>query len=1012
MNSRVINSPTLNFDKKIKPLTIKTSSDVLSIKNMTKHKSQEAYIQKSISKDKIKNKQLIIENKKSSNQLSPKSNKNKQALSPRILSPNMGTKKKSTKNSKNEKNEKKNTNNNNNDNIKNNKIKHNSKHSLDKIMSDGDSCQDIESDEDEEISNGRKKSFSTDSEIIDEREFDFSSPITEKLQKYNEIKYEKLSTNPFMMNSNKEKSININKEISTLNNISIDINNCNFNIKNNENYSLYIKLLNLAKKGDRELFLEYLEKILNLPNNLGDINFRDENGFSALHYSCDEGNLKIVEILLKANCDCNIRTNDKKTPLHFTASRGYFDISKLLIENGAVLNVYDNEKNTPLHYSSLNGHFELIKYFLGKLPQADTQNIYGKTPLDIAKKEEIKNCLKIYIENKDNMYHKIKIHNTTETTVKNLMRNFSPKQDNNIDKNNNNNKELIQKKQNNIHINIQTSINNSSNNSNKISNINTEANENSSKMKKNNGSKNNLINSSNKLLKNNTTNNSITAKSKSKAKKKNNNNINNYETNNRKNNNKLSTSTKKKPSTANSNISKKNSLSNFSLHSQFSNRKKTSNKILNSSEKNIPNGNLHKTKTLQKFTINNPFIKGLKSNKTLSNKKNSIPGSEKKQNITNNSINITSTSIDTSISHLNKTDDNSNIKNGKIKSTEEENCLDSIEEERITPSSFICLALLGKGSFGEVYLVQKINTGSLYAMKVLSKDRIMGQNLLKYAMAERNVLSLSNHPFIVKLNFAFQTLSKLFLILDYCPGGDLSKHLYHEKRFIEPRAKFYICEILLALEDLHKRDIIFRDLKPDNVVLDSDGHCKLTDFGLSKEGVFDSNCAKSFCGSIAYLAPEMLKKEGHGKAVDWYLLGVLLYEMLIGIPPFFTEKREEIFYNIEYGELQIPKFISKNASCLLRDLLQKDPLKRLGGGIRDALEIKEHEYFKGVNWDDVYNKKVIPPKIKKYSKMLQTYNRPRLFANDDNYDVYNTEGNEIYCNNPLPGWSFINNDEI
>ena len=280
-----------------------------------------------------------------------------------------------------------------------------------------------------------------------------------------------------------------------MNNISIDINNCNLNIKNNENYSLYIKLLNLAKKGDRDLFLENLEKILNLPNNSGDINFRDENGFSALHYSCDEGNLKIVEILLKANCDCNIRTNDKKTPLHFTASRGYFDISKLLIENGAILNVYDNEKNTPLHYSSLNGHFELIKYFLGKLPQADTQNIYGKTPLDLAKKDEIKNCLKLYIENKNNVYHKIKIHNTTETTVKNLMRNFSPKQDNNENKNNN--KVLIQKNQNNININIQTNINNSSNNSNKISNLNTEVNENSSIMKKSN--KNTfIVNSSNK----------------------------------------------------------------------------------------------------------------------------------------------------------------------------------------------------------------------------------------------------------------------------------------------------------------------------------------------------------------------------------------------------------------------------------------------------------------------------------------------------------------------------------
>ena len=186
---------------------------------------------------------------------------------------------------------------------------------------------------------------------------------------------------------------------------------------------------------------------------------------------------------------------------------------------------------------------------------------------------------------------------------------------------------------------------------------------------------------------------------------------------------------------------------------------------------------------------------------------------------------MTSTSLDVSLSRLNKTE--GNIKRSKIpdnNNIHQQISLNSIEEERITPSSFVCLAMLGRGSFGEVYLVQKINSGILYAMKVLSKDRIMGQNLLKYAMAERNVLSLSNHPFIVKLNFAFQTSSKLFLILDYCPGGDLSKHLYYEKRFKEQRAKFYICEVLLALEDLHKRDIIFRDLKPDNVVLDDNGH--------------------------------------------------------------------------------------------------------------------------------------------------------------------------------------------
>ena len=330
--------------------------------------------------------------------------------------------------------------------------------------------------------------------------------------------------------------------------------------------------------------------------------------------------------------------------------------------------------------------------------------------------------------------------------------------------------------------------------------------------------------------------------------------------------------------------------------------------------------------------------------------------------------------------------------------------LNSIEEEVVTPSSFVCLALLGKGSFGEVFLVQKINTQEKFAMKVLRKERIMGQNLLKYALAERNVLSLSHHPFIVKLNYAFQTSTKLFLILEYCPNGDLAKHLMLEKRFSEPRAKFYICEVILALENLHQRDIIFRDLKPDNVVLDKDGHCKLTDFGLSKEGVNENQFAQSFCGSIAYLAPEMLKKKGHGKAVDWYLLGVLFYEMLIGITPYFTGRKEDIFHNIEHGELKIPNFVSPEAAEILRRLLERDPNKRLGGSIRDAQEIKEHPYFKDVDWDKVYNKQINPPTIKNYiNRMMHVYHRPRLFANDDLFRN---------SDNMLSGWSFINNDDF
>ena len=156
------------------------------------------------------------------------------------------------------------------------------------------------------------------------------------------------------------------------------------------------------------------------------------------------------------------------------------------------------------------------------------------------------------------------------------------------------------------------------------------------------------------------------------------------------------------------------------------------------------------------------------------------------------------------------------------------------------------------------------------------------------------------------LNYAFQTKDKLFLILEYCPGGDLGKVLEQEKRFDEARARIYLAEILLALEDLHKRDIIFRDLKPDNVVLDTHGHALLTDFGLSKEGVLDNQAANSFCGSVAYLAPEMLKRSGHGKSVDWYLLGVLLYEMLVGMPPYFNRDREKLVSNIQKGPLLMP----------------------------------------------------------------------------------------------------------
>ena len=883
--------------------------------------------------------------------------------------------------------------------------------------------------------------------------------------------YNKSSTNPnsSLSNSNIEVLNNINNSL-----IKKDPQNTN-----HEN--LYNELLITAKIGNREKFLEILEKIFALPQDLININYQDESGNSALHYACDEGNLKIVEILIKANCEINIRNTERKTPLHLSSKRGYFDISKLLIENGALLNVYDIEKNSPLHYVSMKNCVELLKYFLTKLPQADSKNKAGKTPFELTNNKEIQLLLENYLKTNENLYHKINIYSTSDSKMKDMLENsklinnagnkrtMSSKDKLKSPKN------IVKKiKQENKNCNsISITINNISNNKDDINNnLKKSTNINICKSNKNNPHFNTDNNNKKNELKNSVRIKEIVNNKKQKNKKvliQDNSNINtNISLTN------ISTNVFKKTKTLDQFTPAINSYNfqnkNYTNNSNLGN---SNNKTLTGSrKKNCINSNL----TNKSF--NNKIIKNTNVTKYSLEKKGQLSGknihhfNENKSKILRNNLknknylteSIELNNTEENISKISKNAKTSNLRDRgastsrkkdskKIKSSEKSesnlsklsyecvnnttynnnaNLLDSInrsniidkttaenlhsqltlnsiEEDRITPSSFVCLAMLGKGSFGEVYLVQKINTQEKFAMKVLRKERIMSQNLLKYAMAERNVLSLSNHPFIVKLNYAFQTSSKLFLILDYCSGGDLGKHLFFEKRFEEKRAKFYICEVLLALENLHKRDIIFRDLKPDNVVLDEEGHCKLTDFGLSKEGVFDSTGAKSFCGSIAYLAPEMLKKQGHGKAVDWYLLGVLFYEMLVGITPYFTGKKEEIFYNIEYGELKIPDYISEKANNLLRRLLERDPNKRLGGGAKDAQEIKEHPYFQDVDWDLIYNKKIKPPPANNYTnKMMHVYHRPRLFANDD----YVNNTTDKAFQNILPGWSFINNDEF
>lgn len=277
---------------------------------------------------------------------------------------------------------------------------------------------------------------------------------------------------------------------------------------------------------------------------------------------------------------------------------------------------------------------------------------------------------------------------------------------------------------------------------------------------------------------------------------------------------------------------------------------------------------------------------------------------------------------------------------------------------------FTMLKVIGKGSYGKVCLVRHNTADAVYAMKILRKENVIKRNQIEHTKTERNVLEAVVHPFIVNLHYAFQTPTKLFFVLEYCPGGELFFHLSRAGRFSEPRSRFYTAEILLAIEYLHSLNIIYRDLKPENILLDAEGHVKLTDFGLSKEGIQDNFSANSMCGTPEYLAPEILDKRGHGKAVDWYSLGALTYEMLTGFPPFYDLKdrdRDKLYERIRRGTLPYPSYITPSAQDLLIGLLNRDPNARLGAGERDGEEVKVHAFFSGMDWTALTQRRIPPP---------------------------------------------------
>uniref|UniRef100_A0A8C4QPJ1 Ribosomal protein S6 kinase n=1 Tax=Eptatretus burgeri TaxID=7764 RepID=A0A8C4QPJ1_EPTBU len=285
--------------------------------------------------------------------------------------------------------------------------------------------------------------------------------------------------------------------------------------------------------------------------------------------------------------------------------------------------------------------------------------------------------------------------------------------------------------------------------------------------------------------------------------------------------------------------------------------------------------------------------------------------------------------------------------------------------EKIGPESFQLLRVLGKGGYGKVFQVRKVtgaDSGEIFAMKVLKKAAIVrNPKDTAHTRAERSILQAIKHPFIVDLIYAFQTGGKLYLILEYLSGGELFMQLEREGIFMEDTACFYLAEITLALGHLHSHGIIYRDLKPENIMLNPQGHIKLTDFGLCKEAVHDGTVTHTFCGTIEYMAPEILTRSGHNRAVDWWSLGALMYDMLTGAPPFAADNRKKTIDKILRCKLSLPPYLSIEAREILKKLLTRTVSMRLGAAATDAEEVQGHPFFQHISWRDLLARKIDPP---------------------------------------------------
>lgn len=331
-----------------------------------------------------------------------------------------------------------------------------------------------------------------------------------------------------------------------------------------------------------------------------------------------------------------------------------------------------------------------------------------------------------------------------------------------------------------------------------------------------------------------------------------------------------------------------------------------------------------------------------------------------------------------------------------------------LTKKHLSIDDFDLLKVIGKGSFGKVMQVVKKDTKQIYALKTLRKQHIVSRLEVTHTLAERTVLARITNPFIVPLKFSFQSPEKLYLVLSFINGGELFWHLQREGKFSMDRSRFYIAELLTALESLHELNVIYRDLKPENILLDYQGHIALCDFGLCKLNMSNDDKTNTFCGTPEYLAPELLLNQGYTRSVDWWTLGTLLYEMLTGLPPFYDSDVPTMYKKILQNPLRFPPFLENtDAQDLLIKLLQKDPQYRLN----DAQAIKNHPFFKDIDWNKLLNKSYLPPFKPNVENLLDTSNFDQDFTNEKPQDSVVDDFLTESVQKQFGGWTY-NGDNV